>query len=128
MNKILIICGGVINLLLAGFHLAFWKIFDWPESLLSLSPINLGIMQVINIHLAFVVLVFAYISIIHHQELLSTKLGKSIVVSIIIFYILRAINQLVFWDIYLPDTALMVILCLVVAGIYAKPLLSSTRK
>ena len=73
MNKNLLICGGVINFLLAGFHLAFWKIFDWPDSLLSLSPMNLGIMQVINIHLAFVVFVFAYVSIFHHRELLSTK-------------------------------------------------------
>lgn len=125
MNKTLLICGGVINFLLAGFHLAFWKIFDWPESLLSLSPMNLGIMQVINIHLAFVVFVFAYVSIFHHRELLSTKLGRSIIVSIILFYILRGINQLIFWDIYMPDSALMVLLCAVVAGIYAKPLLSS---
>jgi len=122
MNKYLLICGGFINLLLAGFHLSFWKIFNWPESLVSLSPVNLGIMQVINIHLAFVVLVFAYVSIFCHRELLSTKLGKTIVVSIILFYILRAINQLIFWDIVMPNSVLITLFCIFVAGIYAKAL------
>ncbi len=125
MNKYLLICGGVINLLLAGFHISFWKIFNWPESLVSLSPVNLGIMQVINIHLAFVILVFAYISIFCYRELLSTKLGKSIVVSIILFYILRGVNQLIFWDIAMPNSALIALFCLFVAGIYARALFSS---
>ncbi len=125
MNKYLLICGGVINLLLAGFHISFWKIFNWPESLFSLSPVNLGIMQVINIHLAFVILVFAYISIFCYRELLSTKLGKSIVVSIILFYILRGVNQLIFWDIAMPNSALIALFCLFVAGIYTRALFSS---
>lgn len=119
MSKYLLISGGVINLLLAGFHVSFWKIFNWPESLVSLSPVNLGIMQVINIHLAFAVLVFAYVSFFCHRELLSTKLGKSIVVSIILFYILRGINQLIFWDIVMPNSALIALFCMFVAGIYA---------
>ncbi len=125
MNKYLLICGGVINLLLAGFHISFWKIFNWPESLVSLSPVNLGIMQVINIHLAFVILVFAYISIFCYRELLLTKLGKSIVVSIILFYILRGVNQLIFWDIAMPNSALIALFCLFVAGIYTRALFSS---
>lgn len=125
MSKYLLICGGVINLLLAGFHIAFWKIFNWPESLVSLSPLNQGILQVINIHLAFVILVFAYVSIFCHRELLSTKLGKSIVVSIILFYILRGINQLIFWEIVMPNSALIALFCMLVAGIYTRALFSS---
>lgn len=128
MNKNLLIIGGVLNFLLAIFHFSFWKIFNWPESLLSLSPLNLGIMQVLNIHLGFVVLVFAYVSIFCHRELLSTKLGKTIVVSIIIFYILRAINQLIFWDIILPGSVLVSLFLVLVAGIYTKSLLSSMLK
>lgn len=124
MNKYFLIIGGVINFLLAVFHFSFWKLFNWPESLLSLSPLNQGIMQVLNIHLGFVVLVFAYISIFCYQELLSTKLGKVIIVSIIIFYILRAVNQLIFWDIILPSSVLISLFLLLVAGIYTKPLLT----
>ena len=124
MNKILLIIGGVINFLLAMFHFSFWKIFNWPESLLSLSPLNQGIMQVLNIHLAFVVFVFAYVSIFCYRELLSTKLGKSIIVAIMIFYILRGVNQLIFWKIYFPSSYLIVLFLLLVACVYVKPLLS----
>jgi hypothetical protein len=125
MKKNLLICGGIFNLFLAGFHFSFWKIFNWPESLQSLSPINLGITQVLNIHLGYVVLVFAYVSIFYHRELLTTKLGKAMVVSIIIFYILRGVNQLIFWEIIIPSSVLVSLFCVLVAIIYAIPLIFS---
>jgi hypothetical protein len=125
VNKSLLIIGGVINFLLAIFHFSFWKIFNWPESLHLLSPTNQGIMQVLNIHIGYVALIFTYVSFFCHRELLSTKLGKSIISSIIIFYVLRGINQLIFWEISIPSSVLVSLFCVLVACIYAKLLLSS---
>jgi len=83
MNKILLIIGGIINVMMVLFHLSFWKIFNWPENLKCLNFMDRGIIQVLNVHVAFSVLVFAVVSIFYYKELISTKLGKIMLISII---------------------------------------------
>lgn len=42
------------NAAFAIFHLLFWRIFRWPESLTASGPLNAGITQVLNLCLTFV--------------------------------------------------------------------------
>ena len=96
-NEAIIYSGGIYNLILIVFHLLFWKLFDWRKDLSSLSHINRAIMQVLNLSLTFVFLIFAYVSFFHHSELLITKLGRSLLILMAIFWLLRAIEQIVFF-------------------------------
>jgi hypothetical protein len=63
MSEILIIAGGIHMLTLVVFHLLFWRIFKWPETLSSLNKINKSTIQVLNISITFIFAIFAYISL-----------------------------------------------------------------
>ena len=86
-TKRLVQIGGVINLVFVVFHLSFWKLFDWQQSLASLSSDDRAIMQVLNIHTAYVLAVFAIISFVFSNEMSTTKLGRMISLSIAGFWI-----------------------------------------
>ena len=121
MNKILLIIGGIINFLLVIFHLSFWKIFNWSESLSSLNFMDRGVMQTLNVHIAFVVLVFSVISIFYYKELLSTGLGKLILISISSFYFLRSLNQIIFFDIRFFESIVIFIAGIIIGLLYLIP-------
>ena len=113
--------GGVINLLFVIFHLSFWKLFDWRQSLMSLSSDNRAIVQVLNIHTAYVLMVFAILSFIFSDEMSTTKFGRSIGITIAAFWILRSVNQAVFWGISSIESWMIIAVCLVVAMLYLIP-------
>jgi hypothetical protein len=93
----LIKIGGLYNILLVVFHLFFWRIFNWKDELRSLSFLNRAIMPVLNLSLTIVFVIFAYISLAHSSELLSTSLGRSLLMLISLFWIARALMQVVFF-------------------------------
>jgi len=97
-SSLLIWIGGLYNLAFLIFHDFFWKIFDWKDDLKKLTPINKAIMQVLNLMLIFVLLIFAYVSFFHVQEMPTTELGKTITIFIALFWGIRAILQLVFFS------------------------------
>ena len=93
----LIIIGGIYCLAFVIFHLTFWKLFNWREDLASLTFINRAVMQVLNISLTVAFFIFGYISLFHVQELQTTSLGRSLLLLISIFWLLRAIQQIIFF-------------------------------
>ena len=97
MDEILIFTGGVYTVLLIIFHLLFWRVFKWPESLKSLDYVNKSIMQVLNISITFIFFIFAYVSFVHTQELLNTPLGHSLLMLISCLWLFRAVQQVVFF-------------------------------
>jgi hypothetical protein len=127
-GKRLIQIGGVINFLFVVFHLAFWKLFDWQQSLACLSLGNRAIMEVLNIHTAYVLLVFAILSFVFSHEISTTKLGQSIGIAIAAFWILRAVNQPVFWGISSIKSWVIIAVCLVAAMLYLVPLMRFHKK
>jgi hypothetical protein len=117
--------GGVINLLFAAFHLSFWKLFDWRQSLAVLSSDDRAVMQVLNIHTAYVLAFFAVLSFVFSDEMSISKLGRAIGMGIAGFWILRAVNQAVFWDVSSVGSWVAIIVCLGIAVLYLVP---TTRK
>ena len=97
MMDTLIKAGGLYNIILIIFHLLFWRIFNWKDDLPSLSFLNRAIMPVLNLSLTFVFVIFAYISLAHSNELLSTSLGRSLLMLIAIFWFARAMMQVVYF-------------------------------
>lgn len=97
MNEILIISGGIYTVGLIVFHVLFWRIFKWPETLEPLNYINRATIQVLNISITFIFFIFAYISLVHTNELLNTQLGKTLLVLISCLWLFRAAQQVVFY-------------------------------
>jgi hypothetical protein len=113
--------GGFYNLAFAVFHILFWKIFDWKSELSKVSFLNRAIMQVLNLCLTFCFLMFSYISIFHTSELLTTDLGHAVLIGISSFWLLRALEQVIFFK--LKHWGSIVFLLAFIAGtiIYAMP-------
>jgi hypothetical protein len=93
----LIKVGGVYNIILVVFHMLFWRIFNWGDDLRTLSILNKAVMQVLNISLIFVFVIFAYVSLAHSLELLTSPLGKSLLILMAVFWLIRSILQVVFF-------------------------------
>lgn len=49
---------GAVDLGFALFHLLFWRLFDWPDRLLSSGRINAAITQTLNVVLIYVFVVY----------------------------------------------------------------------
>lgn len=97
MSEILIWAGGVYNILLIIFHLSFWRIFNWHEELENISFLNRATVPVLNISLTFIFFIFAYLSFAHTQELIYSELGRSLLVLMSLFWIARALQQIIFF-------------------------------
>lgn len=121
--KTLIIIGGFLWLAFFVFHLFFWKLFDWKRDLQSLTGVNRAIIQVLNLCLMLVFLIFAYVSIFHAEELLTTGLGKSILFGIVLFGFFRAIEQVIFFDLKQIRSKAVLIIALLGTAVYAIPLI-----
>lgn len=96
---IIIYCAGIYNIFLAIFHILFWKIslMNWKDELNRISQVNRGVMQVLNLCLIAIFIIMAILSFFHVHELVSTALGKTILLCFSIFWLLRLIYQFIFW-------------------------------
>ena len=103
------------------FHLLFWRLFDWKQDLASLSFVNRQVMQILNLCLTFVFLIFAYVSWFHADELLGTGLGQALLVLISLFWFLRAIEQVVFFGLRNGVSVAFFLTFLVGSALYAYP-------
>ena len=54
-------------------------------------------MQVINLSLTFCFVIFGYLSLFHTQELIDSSLGHNLLLLIALFWLLRAIQQIIFF-------------------------------
>lgn len=113
--------GGIYNIAFVLFHLLFWRIFNWKDDLRSLSFLNRAIMQVLNLSLTLVFIIFSYISLVHTKELLSTSLGQSLLILISLFWSLRAIEQVIFFKLKHWGSVAFLGLFLIGALLYAVP-------
>ena len=95
--EILIKAGGIYNIGMIVFHLLFWRIFDWSNDLESLSFLNRATMQVLNISLMFAFIIFAYVSLAHTEELLTSSLGHTLLLLMALFWLVRTVQQVYFY-------------------------------
>lgn len=123
--EVLIWSGGLFHLAFVVFHLTFWKLFRWRTELDKLTSLNRAVVQVLNLSLTFVFIIFSYISLMHASALLQTDLGRALTLAIAVFWYLRAIQQVVFFG--LRKTLSVVFFVVVVAGgtLYASAWIAS---
>jgi hypothetical protein len=102
------------------FHLLFWQLFDWRAELRRLSHLNSGVMQVLNLCLSFVFLLFAYVSLWHTKELLVPGLGRTVALGIGAFWLFRFLLQPLFWGTSLTSL-LFALLFVLMSACYLAP-------
>jgi hypothetical protein len=121
--EILVGTGGVFAAAFAVFHLFFWKLFRWKKDLATLSPVNRAIVQVLNLCLVFVFVIFSYVSLVHPVELMETGLGHSMLILIAAFWYLRAIEQVLFFGLRSLLSKMFFVLFLFGGSLYSLPLI-----
>ena len=124
--KTLIYIGGIYHIGFAVFHIFFWKLFDWKRDLSSLTFINRNVMQILNLRLIFAGLIVAYISFFHAGDLLTSGIGKVLLIAIALFWFGRAIEQIIFFGLRNKISNAMFALFLLGAVIYCYPFLRVT--
>jgi len=124
-TEAMIIFGGVFNLGFAVFHLLFWRLFHWKEDLASLTRLNRGVVQILNLCLTFGLLAMAYVSFFHRSELVETDLGKAILVAFSLFWFLRMIEQIAFFGFKKKLSVAMTFLFLLGSAAYFVPALQT---
>lgn len=122
-NESLLYIGGFFNLGFAIFHLFFWRIFDWRNDLKSIRYVNRAIMQILNLCLTLIFFIFAYISFAYPYDLLITRIGRAILISISLFWFLRGFMQLAFFGLKNKISVLLFVLFLLGGFIYVYPLI-----
>jgi hypothetical protein len=84
----------IYNLGFGIFHLFFWRILRWDEQLKKVSPNNRAVVQTLNICLTFMFFLIAYCFFIYTIEIESTDLGRTLLIGIGLFWLIRAILQI----------------------------------
>ena len=124
MDKItlLYICG-FYNLVLTVFHILFWKVFKWNETLTKGTKGNAIIMQIMNVQLIYLFLFMAIIYFVFPNELLNSKIGNAILLGYVGFWIIRFIQQFIFLKIKGSFVIKLTVLFLVGAIIHTLPII-----
>lgn len=97
MDKITILyfCG-IYNIAFVVFHILFWKIFNWKETLDKGTKSSKAILQIINIQLIYLFAIMAYIYMYYGKELINSKIGNLVLIGYAGFWIIRLIQQFIF--------------------------------
>lgn len=94
-----LIAGGFFDLGFAVFHLFFGRLFDWKNDLARLTPLNRSVMQILNLGLTFLLLTMAYVSLVLRPQMLSTELGKTLLIAFALFWFLRMLEQIFVFEV-----------------------------
>ena len=96
--SLLVIVGGVYNLLFGLFHISFWKLFNWRDELARMSPINRAVIQMLNIAVIVFLLMIAFVSMVYSHELVTTNLGRTLLLGTSIFWMARLVGEFTLKD------------------------------
>ncbi|WP_101924903.1 MULTISPECIES: hypothetical protein [Luteimonas] len=98
----LIVACGVHSAAFALFHLAFWRLFDWPRSLAATTRPNRAIVQIANAQLVWVFGAVALLCFVMPAELAATRLGQVVLAGMAGFWWLRLVLQFVWLRVHHP--------------------------
>ncbi|MBN1953305.1 MAG: hypothetical protein JW801_19015 [Bacteroidales bacterium] len=88
-NSFLLLAGGILNILGALFHFAFWYLFNWKDTLSTLSTIDRNIMLMLNYCLATFFLLIGIMCIRFRKNITESLLGRFLLLTLGIVYAVR---------------------------------------
>jgi hypothetical protein len=116
--KLLILLAGAINVLFFLFHLLFYSLFNWKETLACLNHGNWAIFQTFYLGSLLIVGTMAYLSLRFPADLHTTGLAKSISFTFSLYYLIRIAAQFLFFGFAGAMSYVIVLLCAVPAAVY----------
>lgn len=122
MSKWLLLIGGVVNGLFTAFHIWLgWQIQLLPD----LLPDYKALMQMLNVGVVLIIAFAAFASFFCARDLLTTRLGKTTLILIALFYAVRAAEEIIVSTSFSP---VIFGVCLLVALIYVLALAGASRE
>lgn len=121
MNRILLLAGGMLNLLLAIFKIAMPYLFHWQDAMGSSAAHMWATVYAENLGISLLLLFFAYMSIFQWQELLQTAQGKVTLLAIGSLWIFRSMAEITLFKIGVDGAWWRVLLFLIIAAFYLLP-------
>lgn len=122
--RVVVWLGGVHSLAFALFHLAFWRLFDWPRDLRGSSVATRAVTQILNLRLTYVFFAVAAACFFLTDDLLDTRLGRCVLGAMALFWLGRLIEQFVFLRYNTMTLHVLSALFVLGAGLFALPLLA----
>lgn len=107
----------------AVFHLAFWRLFDWPADLARCSTATRAITQILNLRLTYVFAGIALLCFALPGEVVGTRLGRAMLGGMSLFWLGRTIEQFVFLRVGHPLVHATTALFVAGIALFAWPLL-----
>jgi hypothetical protein len=121
-GETLIYLCGAHSLGFAAFHLAFWRLFDWPAALRQTNAATRAVTQILNLRLIYVLLGMAALCFWLPHELLTTRLGHALLAGMALFWVGRLAEQFVFLRYDKPLVHALTALFALGAVLFALPL------
>ncbi|MFC1885198.1 hypothetical protein ACFL2O_10545 [Thermodesulfobacteriota bacterium] len=117
MRKILLYIGGSLTLCFSLLHLSFWKIGNWQEELLKITPDNKGIVQMLNVVSIYTLLFSAFVSFYLARKTEFTFIEKTLIIFIACYYLLRVAFGIPFFGFSIEEVVIWII-CFAIAFCY----------
>jgi len=107
----------------AAFHLAFWRLFDWPRTLAGTTRPNRAIVQIANLQLAWVFAAVGLACLLYRDEMTTTGPGRGLLAGMALFWAIRCVTQLAWLRINHPLVHVLTALFVLGIALFALPLL-----
>ena len=127
MKRTLLFAGGLLTFLLTLFKLAMPYLFHWQE---AIGPSAAGMWSILfaeNLGISLLLLFFSYMSIFQWRDLLSTGLGRTVMLCMGTLWIFRTVAELLLFKIGIDGAWWRIILFLALAGVYLVPFVMTGR-
>jgi hypothetical protein len=95
-KELFVIFCGIFNFSFGILHLFFWRLFDWKNDLQKISYYNRVTIQILNLRMIYVFATVGLIMLIFRSEIMNSVLGNVILVGVMLFWLGRLIEQLIF--------------------------------
>ena len=117
MNQTLLMTGGSLNVLFGLLYI--WMGWGFHHAT-NLSKDYRAVLEMLNVGTILFVFFFAYASFFCAKEILTTWLGKAVLVLILLVYLSRAVEEIILAPTF---SIAIVATCLLVAGVYLAAIL-----
>ena len=93
-SKTLLVVGCGLTLFCAVSHAFFPLMFDWKTTLAGLNSVDRGIMYTFAYCLTLLLFGMGYIAFFRREELISTRLGRTVLITFALFWFFHTRYQL----------------------------------
>lgn len=122
MQNTLLNIGGIAQIILGLFHIYLSTAIQKMD---SLTAGGRALMQMLNVGGTMLIFFVAYATFFQRDDLLSTSLGRTTLIFVTLFYLVRAAEEIIFRQ-AAGFSLVIFVVCLAVAGLYAGALALKT--